>query len=316
MIDSNQKTFPLFIVGCPRSGTTLLASLLNAHSGVAVMGETHFIPLLTRIGKLHLDQKIPANRMAGLLTKNGRLALSGVSRADVDSFISQSKGDVTVSESLHRLYAWYAKRENAQIAGDKTPSYTLNIEMLARLFPQSRFIHIIRDGRHVAHSIKSKNWGPNTYGGAALFWSQHVKKGRSDGLNLGKGRYTELNYEDLVSDGEDVLKKLCVFLHIEYENTMLAYEGSGADFSRRNFDPAIHSRLGAELKQIDPKIVRSDREAIEGLIGKCLKEFGYTVSRQHDSSLSLKILSKLDCMYAKSPISKGRIMTLLGLRDQ
>jgi hypothetical protein len=91
------------------------------------------------------------------------------------------------------------------------------------LFPNTKFIHIIRDGRDVAQSVLKMDWGPNDIIEAAEWWRDHVRLGRCMGKMLPPDRYMEIRYEDLVLDTENNLRRICDFLGLPYAVEMLNY---------------------------------------------------------------------------------------------
>ena len=104
-----------------------------------------------------------------------------------------------ISDAFRRTYAAYAQAEGKSRYGDKTPAYVLRIPYVSEMFPESRFVHLIRDARDVAASLTQVHFGPDSIVEAAFFWMSHVEAGRHAGSTLGPDRYLEVKYEDLAS---------------------------------------------------------------------------------------------------------------------
>src|SRR5205807_2863750 len=95
----------------------------------------------------------------------------------------------TYSDAIRCIFALYARQQGKTRYGDKTPSYVRCLRQLADLFPESRFIHIVRDGRDVALSILELDFGAATIDEAELEWAHLVRRGRRAGRRLGPDRY-------------------------------------------------------------------------------------------------------------------------------
>jgi hypothetical protein len=127
------------------------------------------------------------------------------------------------AEAIRRTFELYAEKDGKPRYGDKTPWFIMRITELSELFPESRFVHLIRDGRDVALSIREMSWGPSRMPALAEFWAKRIRIGRTEGARLGPERYLELRYEDLVEDPAGELRRVCAFLDLDFREEMLAY---------------------------------------------------------------------------------------------
>ncbi len=139
----------LFVVGCPRSGTTLLQRVLDAHPDLSVVNEAQFVPrVLTHHG---LDGDAPLTQsMVAEVRSYRRFARLDLGENTVARAASAS---ATYSQFVARLYDAVASRQGTPFAGEKTPDYVRFLTLLDRLFPWARFVHLVRDGRDVALSL-------------------------------------------------------------------------------------------------------------------------------------------------------------------
>jgi hypothetical protein len=126
-------------------------------------------------------------------------------------------------EAITAVYEAYAESKGKTRWGDKTPRYVVDISLLARLFPDARFIHLLRDGRNVALSYVDVEFGPKSIARAAAVWLERVGKGCASGRALSPGRYIEIRYEDLVEDIEGEARDICEFLGLDFDSGMLDY---------------------------------------------------------------------------------------------
>jgi len=208
-------TRPFFIVGCPRSGTTLLRSLLRSHPNLTIPWETHFIPSFYRaFGDPSSDQE--AWQLACRILKFPRVAFWGITAKEQDFSGCRSFSGVT-----RRLFEIWAKKEGKPRWGDKTPHYVREIPLLVRLFPDAQVIHIVRDGRDVALSWLRTRFEPLNLYTAARLWKEMVTRGRFDGALLAADAYLELRYEALLADPEATMRRACEFLNEAYDPAVL-----------------------------------------------------------------------------------------------
>lgn len=218
------RTSAVFVVGCPRSGTTLLRLMLDRHPSIAIPDESHFIPRLWRQRRRYAT---PAELLAEVLRdpRFGRWDADAQAIRDA----ALARGPRSFGEVIEAVFAAYAESRGKHRWGDKSPPYLAHMPLLARLFADSQFIHLIRDGREVARSLAAHDWYPSTLLAAAAFWKREVAKARRAGRGLGTDRYLEVRYEELVARPRPVLEQLCAFLEEEYAEEMLEYMHCGIE---------------------------------------------------------------------------------------
>ncbi|MEY2403147.1 MAG: hypothetical protein QOD38_698, partial [Acidimicrobiaceae bacterium] len=186
------------------------------------------------------------------------------------------------ADAVRRVFAAYAEAHGKPRYGDKTPRYVLSLPLLATLFPEARFVHIIRDGRDVAPSLMKAHWGPATITRAALNWQQQVEQGRTDGRALGPSRYLEIRYEELVADPQPIVEELCNFLDLPFAPEMLRPEARFERVMAGEPNPHLHTGLERPIT-VGLRDWRTDLEgrdiaAIESLVGDTLRSTGYELS--------------------------------------
>lgn len=211
---------PIFLLGLPRSGTTLLRLLLNAHSRIAIPFES-FV-LIEYAARLNEYNNLKTLKDRHRLV-NDLLASKGISQwkppvlpQDIDL-----EKCTDYAETINQIYKTYALKCGKGIWGDKTPSYIYDIHILNKLFPESRFIHIIRDGRDVCLSQIRNRFGSYYFPDALRKWVEVISWSRKMGRLLPQHRYLEIRFEDLLVNPEKTLKQIMKFLQLPYENRMI-----------------------------------------------------------------------------------------------
>ncbi|MGH8712905.1 MAG: sulfotransferase family protein [Casimicrobiaceae bacterium] len=211
--------FPV-IVGCPRSGTSLLAVMLDAHPQLAIPPETSFLP---RVMALDGDPESMRRRFFDIVTAD-RITVSNWSDFGLDKEAFrrrlQAIRPFTVAAGTRVFYALYGEAARKPRAGDKTPGYVFTMRHIQTLLPEARFIHVIRDPRDTAMSWRKAWFAPSQdYRLLGQYWRQNVEAGRAAAPDL--RHYQELRFEDLVLRPEPELKRLCAYLALPWEPAML-----------------------------------------------------------------------------------------------
>jgi len=228
---------PIFIVGAPRSGTTLLQYMLRSHPNISLpTGESHFFIPLIRNAESFNDLNEPENIRNVLLAMYQQSAdflntdLHGI-KFDIDKLTSEFKqeGRNTISSIISGLFEKNALGEGKQRWGDKTPYYVLHMKTILKMFPNAQFIHLIRDGRDCALSMferKHDFFVYNTFF-AAKYWEIYVEIGQQTGKELGNKTYHEIRYEDLLETPEKTIRGICKFLNEPFFDSLIAFKKSG-----------------------------------------------------------------------------------------
>ena len=161
----------VFIGGCGRSGTTFLAALINRNTKSIVTPESQFkFDLLSRPNESGVDY-------LRLLENNWRFGNWGL---DVHKLASEVGNVSSLSEFLTVIVKEYGGvngGEGADVWIDHTPNNIDYMIPLDNIFPEAKFIHLIRDGRGVAASVMPLPWGPNTVLAAADWWMKKLAVG-------------------------------------------------------------------------------------------------------------------------------------------
>ncbi len=276
------QVFPIF-VGSGRSGTTLFRNVFDSHSDLAMTHEAHFVAPLARRRKVYeTPAGLDAEALVADLYDNPNFVRQGLDRTAVCSALDSS-GAATYADAVRTVFALYAEEHGKSRYGDKTPGYVVQLELLGRLFPEARFVHIIRDGRDVAMAYLDRDeWGPSSLADAAHYWKSRVGRGRRAGKELGPARYREVRYEDMVDDPETVTRELCDFLGLEFESEMLDFHRRGSDFAAGTKHPEAFRNLSKPItkgmRDWRSQMARDDVALFEAIAGDLLADCGYEVT--------------------------------------
>lgn len=208
---------PVFICGFPSGGTDLLRTVMNAHPEIYLNGEMPFLYYLPKYQfKNTTDLTDPKNynRLIELLRKFD--VWNTVGNLNYE-FKEEELKNLNLNRALRTLF----NNTNKKIWGNKTPQNSENIHNLLKLFPNAKFILILRDVRDVCLSWRRK-WGKNEYL-CSHRWSERMGKTLKVVQQLPKEQVLIVKFEELLADTELTTKEIAKFLNIEWSEKMLEH---------------------------------------------------------------------------------------------
>lgn len=286
-IEATDACRPVFVVGMNGSGTTVLLDCLGRHPLLyAFPHETRLIPWLMA--------KLPSyGNLAD--DANFRRLWDDVQRLPV--FCLANGGEPlplpedwqqherSLAAVLDVAYRFFARQQAKRRWCEKTPQHVQHLEALARLFPDAKFIHVVRDGRDCAASFH-RRWKRQPE--LTVFrWKKVVMAGHRQGSRLGPERYLEVRYEDLTAEPEPWLRKICDFLDLAFAAPML--ESAQPYFQSDASGPRSGLRRNSGKWQQYFQSVMLDR--LEAIAGATLAQFGYQTQRA-DADQDLSALQR------------------------
>lgn len=280
---ASQSDRPVFVIGCPRSGTTLLQLMLHSHPRIAIPAETRFLlPAYTArrdFGDLHDagNRRALAEWIVG--RKETKFRDLGLDPAMVTEEIVE--GPPTLGSALSVVFRAYARRFGKPRWGDKRPSYFKHVDVLRRMWPDAQFVHLIRDGRDCVASLKEMPWYTLDSYHAVCAWREAIDAGRRQAARLGPDGYYELQYERLVADPATELAGLCGFLGEEYDPAMTEPQEIARltvppqkKWHSRTQTAVTAGRIGSWAHRLEPWEVG----LAEAALGSRLTDYGYELS--------------------------------------
>jgi hypothetical protein len=290
-----------FIVGSPRSGTTLLRFMLDAHPELAIPPETGFLRFARELegegqgeeirGKLFalvvsFPPSAPAWEDFGISSEELRKRLEAL-----DPF--------TVADGVRLFYRMYAERFDKPRWGDKTPLHCREMPWIEELLPEAHFIHLVRDGRDASLSLRRTWFSPGSdVETLARYWLENVEAAREGGAAV--RHFLEVRYEDLVAKPEPVLRRICDFLDLAYRDEMLRYPERAAlrlaeHRGRQRADGSIllsqeerlrqqsltrQSPVGSRVGVWEREMGEEEVRRFEAIAGERLAAYGYRLARR------------------------------------
>lgn len=289
---------PLFIIGMPRSGTKLIRDILNRHPNIGIpVIESHFIPYMIRKfgNPPNLSPEGEFDRFYREFSNtsffwDAQALGNSLLKEDLQKQIDPSSWN-SIFGTILRYYS-PKKDSNDFIWGDKTPGYLNHMKLLKELYPQARFLHIIRDPRDYALSVK-KTWGKSLYR-AADTWRHSLQSAHSVGQEIGED-YQEVQYEELITKPEMLLPEICEFLDCEFTSAMLILDQPVENYGdTRGSQEIVSNNLEKYTHELNSTIVKR----IEEIVFPIANLLGYTLhyaSRYKPlNPIHLKILNLYD----------------------
>ena len=288
MLDTNR--LPFFILGAQRSGTTMLRLMLNTHSNLAVPHETGFIvPFYQKLSNyMPLSDNSNLERIVSDIG-NSKHVIKGKHIKNRQRLLSMQVE--SYADLVDAIMMQCAQEAGKQRWGDKTPSYTTDLDILWRLFPGCKFIHLVRDGRDVLLSQRKLSWGSKNTVRLAEDWRWKTTLCHKVGSVLPAGCFLEIRYEDLITNTEEKLRTICEFLGEPFEKSLLEYhvnaKSSVPSASLQWHENSIRPPDPDKLYAWKSKLSIADRVIFEQVAGPTLELFNYEIENLH-STLSSK----------------------------
>ncbi|MCI0377425.1 MAG: sulfotransferase [Gemmataceae bacterium] len=275
-----------FLVGCPRSGTTMLQQALNRHSRIVIPPETKlFFSFLGHCRKCQLRHLRRLNSDLGIELHAPEKCVASKSAARKFFF------------EMARQYLARLGRTDAVSFGEKTPEHTSFIDRIKRFFPKAKLVLIYRDGRDVALSMTKVPWMHSDLVVSFCVWlyysHYHLKASRDRSLNM----YC-VKYEHLVLNPAGELRNLLEFLGLPYESAVAEGCGNREGIPEREYTWKARAMQKISADRVEcwrKELSEPDVRVLERLGGKTLRSLGYELLTDGKAVLPLSILPRLAC---------------------
>ena len=274
---------PVFIVGCPRSGSSFVYHLLLSAGNFA---EFHTqMNVYDVLEPIYGDLGVMKNKKAAMKEWLGSKAfqVSGLNAGEIESKVMAECAGA--GDFLRIVMGEIASKQGVDRWIDSTPTNAFHMPRIERDFPDALFIHIIRDARDVALSLDSRGWirplpwdKKDSLLAAGLYWKWIVRKTRRYGSLLG-ARYMEIRYEELVRQTQASLARVASFLrqNLDYGRIQARSIGS-VKKPLTAFPQELEQGRFAPVGRWKEKFPTDQLARFECLVGDYLEELGYPLS--------------------------------------
>jgi hypothetical protein len=293
---------PVFIVGCPRSGTSFLYHLLLSAGGFARFHTQ--MNVFDVLEPIFGDLSAPANKkkMMREWLRSKAFAVSGLEASEIETRVMAECGNG--SDFMRIVMEEVARKQGVDRWIDSTPTNIPHMQRISRDFPEAQFIHIIRDARDVALSLDKRHWSRplpwdthRSLLAAGLYWEWIVRKGRKNGFALGP-RYIEVRYEDLVERPEPTLKNVGEFLRHDLDYTHIQEASVGSvKKPLTSFKEDLKEGRFTPVGRWKDRFPADQLTQFEQLIGNYLQELSYPLSDPANASANSVALQKMRWIY-------------------
>jgi Sulfotransferase family len=267
---------PIFIVGLARSGTTWLNAIYSAHPLVASVFESELFAsdrgLLQLLSGGYFDRK------------------DGLSK-----FIDRAELAREIRLLASRVYARRVWRKHRFLV-EKTPGHLWCMPLIAEVFPDARFVHVLRDGRDVYVSTRAaaRSWAPgwksrrNSLAGVARHWKRGLRQIAADRAVLGD-RLLELRYEEIKADPMGSIRRMFDFCNIPYDDQLVQEVFAKTDFATTHKADESAFFRGGRVGDWRTHMNVFEGLAFNAYAGRQLIEVGYEPNRRWFAPLRRKV---------------------------
>ena len=280
VLELNEADRPFFVVGSGRCGTTLLRRMLMGGGEVFMPPETYVLPnlvsLYRRTPKLHWREFVSLS--VALFEHHEEFDRWNLPlRGTAHSLWQLPVPERSLARIVDEVFKEYGRchAPGASRWGDKTPKYVFYLPAIQKLFPKARFVHLLRDGVDVVSSLLQMRRPGFGLVESANRWTSAVESFRRfEAAN--PSQCFELRYEQLVTEPEAALARVCAFLDLTYDTSMTNSTLVPADVGKVAHHANLKKRLdtnsiGKGRQALPP----ADRDELQRLIGPMLQSLGY-----------------------------------------
>lgn len=277
-----------FIIGRPRSGTTLIRHLLDAHPNILIPSECNFILALS--GKYSHKKKFDRATLSSFLSdlrQTKAFSTLSIDNEQLEKNIMSAPENISYQQLCKRVHASYCSlhaKDEIKLIGDKNPAYSSeNFNLIFSLFPASKYIHIVRDYRDQIVSLMTGDFKLPSPAFIAISWKKSMRTINRFKHQLPDSFYT-LRYEDFVAEPEQQLQNICSFLGVTYHAEVFDYINKKEEYflhqpniryktiHKSLFNPVNRKRVGIWHEHLKGKQLA----VIERIAGREGENAGYT----------------------------------------
>jgi hypothetical protein len=270
---------PIFIGACPRSGTTLLRTMLNTHPDIAIPRETRFMPFAWehRLKWRNVRRERARERFARVVFESKWTRAERL-QTPAEVAIERLRGSPpTLGSLVGTCFQLYAEATGKKRWGDKRPMYARFLDSVFTFFPDSQYINLIRDPRASVASMRKLGWYDGDIVPGLELWVRSVRAVEPWRKCLHDDQLLDVRYEDLVADPVAVLERVADFLTLDHSTipTMLTYHQNVDETAEK-----YHSRLreppsATSVRSWESVLTAEEVALVEHVTRRWMKRHGY-----------------------------------------
>lgn len=277
MTESTAFRYPVFIVGMPRSGTTLLSCMLDAHPQLAISPETHFY---TRCRPEAHSADEPINAAWHCLRQQLGVREIDLTEEELDRMWGrlERKNRSSPPDLLRAMCSTYAERSGAEAWGEKTPNHLDHVPTILEDFPEAAILCIVRDPRDVCLSLRGMPWNRDSLPESARKWRRYARlseKFQRDYPN----QFRQFRYEDLLVDPERLLGDILEWLNVPFDSAVLSFheQEDGPVYSNREpWKQKAQTPLDPQNREKwRTRMGPAEQWVVQRVVGRQLRKEGY-----------------------------------------
>ncbi len=273
---------PIFIVGFPRSGTTLLQAMLATQENICSFPETHFFSMVAKPLKTDAEGYIDNASLPPALQKIHEQMELEFSPVVVDQLARAAGARRLNIKALFELIVWQYLKNEPEAARlrwvEKTPDHVRFLDRILPLYPDARFVHILRNPIYAIYSNKRTPLSQKrSLAWLAEYWTICIAADETVRAKYPKSIYA-LRYEDLAQEPAKMLAEVCHFLGIRFDETRLQNYRQGSQklmLARESWKAEVGAK---EISNTNARyaVSRSDAWEVQNIAGAQMRRYGYT----------------------------------------
>lgn len=285
---------PIFIIGTERSGTNLLRLILNSHQDIAIPHPPHIMKNFFKLEPLYGDLNKDANfkNLISDVVRSVELhPYPWEIKIDKEKIFGSAK-ERNLINVFFAVYDQYRESANKKTWGCKSTFMIYHVALVRKYYPGAKFLYMVRDGRDVAVSAKKTIFNRYCVYYTAQLWKKEQQIGMYWLDKLAKTDIFTVRYEDLLTDPQGMVKSICAFLGVEYQDSLLNFfETQEAKKSgqlnaawKNTSRPIMKDNLGKFKAELSNREI----DLFEAIAGRELDHFSYELTRPFYESESAR----------------------------
>jgi hypothetical protein len=269
---------PVFVGACPRSGTTLLRTMLNTHPDLALPRETRYLLSIweNRARWRGLSDKKKRTRLARVIYGSDWTQADRLRTTKEDAVARFAETPGTLGSLLGATLVMYAEATGKKRWGDKRPMYARYLDAIFGMFPDAQFINVVRDPRASVASMRKLGWYDGDMVPGIELWMRSIEAVAPWRDRLGPDQYLDIRYEDLVNDPESLLQQITDFLGLSDSVQQMLHYYEKNDETAEKYHWRLNQPVTTDALRAWEGVISPDEIAlVEKVSGARMDQLGY-----------------------------------------